>query len=221
MVSATHASGGHWLSGPGSSTPRRARGRGRLRGRKVAVHDRPFARGGGTRLRWRCLLPPLGGRHDAASACRPGPRSRTARRAQRDLGQARSSSARAGKLEGRVRMHAYLGERMLASSPALAPLAAIAVQHHERLDGSGLPARGSPAPTSPRADGWLLARGRQLPRSPRAAPTSRLPQPSEQAASGACGETSAPGGSTATPPKSDPGRHRPPQPQAPRVARRD
>jgi DNA-binding CsgD family transcriptional regulator len=28
---------------------------------------------------------------------------------------------------------------MLASSPALAPLAAIAVQHHERLDGSGYP----------------------------------------------------------------------------------
>jgi HD-GYP domain-containing protein (c-di-GMP phosphodiesterase class II) len=33
----------------------------------------------------------------------------------------------------RVRLHPYLTERMLASSPALAPLAAIAVQHHERL----------------------------------------------------------------------------------------
>ena len=32
----------------------------------------------------------------------------------------------------RARMHVYLGERMLASSPALAPLAAVAVQHHER-----------------------------------------------------------------------------------------
>jgi HD-GYP domain-containing protein (c-di-GMP phosphodiesterase class II) len=39
----------------------------------------------------------------------------------------------------RVRMHAYLTERMLASSSALAPLAAVAVQHHERLDGSGYP----------------------------------------------------------------------------------
>src|SRR5207302_8265572 len=39
----------------------------------------------------------------------------------------------------RVRLHPYLTERMLASSPALAPLAAIAVQHHERLDGSGYP----------------------------------------------------------------------------------
>src|SRR3954447_5560263 len=41
----------------------------------------------------------------------------------------------------RVRMHPYLTERMLASSAALAPLGAIAVQHHERLDGSGYPAR--------------------------------------------------------------------------------
>jgi len=39
----------------------------------------------------------------------------------------------------RVRMHPYLTERMLAFSPALAPLGAIAVQHHERLDGSGYP----------------------------------------------------------------------------------
>ena len=39
----------------------------------------------------------------------------------------------------RVRMHPYLTERMLASSEALAPLGAIAVQHHERLDGSGYP----------------------------------------------------------------------------------
>ncbi|MBN9623966.1 MAG: HD domain-containing protein, partial [Actinobacteria bacterium] len=39
----------------------------------------------------------------------------------------------------RARMHVYLGERMLSSSAALAPLAAVAVQHHERLDGSGYP----------------------------------------------------------------------------------
>ena len=39
----------------------------------------------------------------------------------------------------RVRLHPYLSERMLAFSPALAPLGAIAVQHHERLDGSGYP----------------------------------------------------------------------------------
>jgi HD-GYP domain-containing protein (c-di-GMP phosphodiesterase class II) len=39
----------------------------------------------------------------------------------------------------RVRLHPYLTERMLAYSPALAPLAAVAIQHHERLDGSGYP----------------------------------------------------------------------------------
>lgn len=40
----------------------------------------------------------------------------------------------------RVRLHPYLTERMLASSPALAPLGALAVQHHERIDES-LPTR--------------------------------------------------------------------------------
>ncbi len=39
----------------------------------------------------------------------------------------------------RVRLHPYLSERMLAFSPALAPLGAMAAQHHERLDGSGYP----------------------------------------------------------------------------------
>lgn len=39
----------------------------------------------------------------------------------------------------RLRMHPYLTERMLAASPPLAPLATLAGQHHERLDGSGYP----------------------------------------------------------------------------------
>lgn len=39
----------------------------------------------------------------------------------------------------RVRMHPYLTERMPHQSEALAPLGAIAVQHCERLDGSGYP----------------------------------------------------------------------------------
>ena len=39
----------------------------------------------------------------------------------------------------RVRTHPYLTERMLAFSPRLAELGAIAVFHHERLDGSGYP----------------------------------------------------------------------------------
>jgi DNA-binding CsgD family transcriptional regulator len=44
----------------------------------------------------------------------------------------------AGEWE-RIRMYPYLTERMLHQSPALAPLGAIAVQHRERLDGSGYP----------------------------------------------------------------------------------
>ena len=38
-----------------------------------------------------------------------------------------------------VRLEPYVTERMLRQSDALAPLAAIAVQHRERLDGSGYP----------------------------------------------------------------------------------
>ena len=36
-----------------------------------------------------------------------------------------------------IRLHAYHSERVLLRSPALAPLAAVAGAHHERLDGSG------------------------------------------------------------------------------------
>jgi len=55
----------------------------------------------------------------------------------------------------RVRMHPYLTERMLTCSPGLAPLAAIAVQHHERMDGSGYPRGLSGGAVSP--EGRLLA----------------------------------------------------------------
>src|SRR5438477_1467697 len=44
----------------------------------------------------------------------------------------------AGEWE-RMRLHPYLTERMLSQSRALSPLGAIAVQHRERLDGSGYP----------------------------------------------------------------------------------
>jgi HD-GYP domain-containing protein (c-di-GMP phosphodiesterase class II) len=37
----------------------------------------------------------------------------------------------------RVRLHPYLSERVLSQAAALAPLAALAGAHHERLDGSG------------------------------------------------------------------------------------
>jgi HD-GYP domain-containing protein (c-di-GMP phosphodiesterase class II) len=44
----------------------------------------------------------------------------------------------AGERE-RVRLYPYLTDRILSQSAALAPIAAIAVQHRERLDGSGYP----------------------------------------------------------------------------------
>jgi HD-GYP domain-containing protein (c-di-GMP phosphodiesterase class II) len=39
----------------------------------------------------------------------------------------------------RIRLHPYLTDRMLSASNVLAPIAAIAARHHERLDGSGYP----------------------------------------------------------------------------------
>jgi HD-GYP domain-containing protein (c-di-GMP phosphodiesterase class II) len=63
-----------------------------------------------------------------------------------DLGRLGVSNAiwdKPGKLASaefeRVRLHPYLSERILALSDALAPLGALAVEHHERLDGSGYP----------------------------------------------------------------------------------
>jgi HD-GYP domain-containing protein (c-di-GMP phosphodiesterase class II) len=49
----------------------------------------------------------------------------------------------------RVRMHTYLTERVLARTPALADVAALASAHHERLDGSGYHkgAKGGQIPT--------------------------------------------------------------------------
>ncbi len=44
----------------------------------------------------------------------------------------------AGEWE-RIRLHPHITERMLHQSESLAPLGAIAVQHRERLDGSGYP----------------------------------------------------------------------------------
>jgi HD-GYP domain-containing protein (c-di-GMP phosphodiesterase class II) len=47
-----------------------------------------------------------------------------------------------------VRLHAYYTERVLSSSPALAPLAAIAAGAHERIDATGYP-RAASAPQLP------------------------------------------------------------------------
>jgi len=51
----------------------------------------------------------------------------------------------------RVRLQPYLTQRMLRQSKALAPIARIAVQHRERLDGSGYPGGLSGAAISPEA----------------------------------------------------------------------
>ena len=48
-------------------------------------------------------------------------------------------------------MHPYLTERMLHQASSLAPLAAIAVQHRERMDGSGYPRCLSGGAISPHA----------------------------------------------------------------------
>jgi HD-GYP domain-containing protein (c-di-GMP phosphodiesterase class II) len=52
----------------------------------------------------------------------------------------------------RIRLHPYLTQRMLAFCDALAPLGALAVHHHERLDGSGYPhgVRGDALPPAAR-----------------------------------------------------------------------
>jgi HD-GYP domain-containing protein (c-di-GMP phosphodiesterase class II) len=72
----------------------------------------------------------------------------------------------AGEWE-RVRLHPYLTERMLKQSRALAPLAAIVVQHRERLDGSGYPRGLSGAGISRSARILAAADGYQAMREPR------------------------------------------------------
>jgi HD-GYP domain-containing protein (c-di-GMP phosphodiesterase class II) len=84
----------------------------------------------------------------AAQLGLPAAEVRTLRRAGyvHDLGRLGVSNAildkpgplGAGEWE-RVRMQPYLSDRMLHQSETLAPLGAIAVQHRERLDGSGYP----------------------------------------------------------------------------------
>ena len=78
-------------------------------------------------------------------------------------------------------MHPYLTERMLHQSEALAPLAEIAVQHRERLDGSGYPkglsggAISRPARILGAVDAYQSMRE---PRPHRPALSAETPQPS-------------------------------------------
>ena len=84
----------------------------------------------------------------------------------------------AGEWE-RVRIHPYLTERMLHQSAALAPLGAIAVQHRERLDGSGYPLGLSGAAISRAARILGAADAYQAMREPR---PYRPPRPADEAA---------------------------------------
>jgi HD-GYP domain-containing protein (c-di-GMP phosphodiesterase class II) len=72
----------------------------------------------------------------------------------------------AGEWE-RLRLQPYLTERMLRQSPALAPLARVAVQHRERIDGSGYPQGLSGGGISPLARILGAADAYQAMREPR------------------------------------------------------
>ncbi len=93
----------------------------------------------------------------------------------------------AGEWE-RVRMYPYLTERMLRQSPTLAPLGAIAVQHRERLDGSGYPRGLSGAGISRAARVLGAADSYQAMREPR---PYREALPSDRAAAELRGEVRA------------------------------
>jgi HD-GYP domain-containing protein (c-di-GMP phosphodiesterase class II) len=84
----------------------------------------------------------------------------------------------AGEWE-RVRLHPYFTERMLRQSPTLAPIAHIAVQHRERLDGSGYPQGLTGSSISPLARILGAADAYQAMREPR---PYRSPLPASDAA---------------------------------------
>jgi HD-GYP domain-containing protein (c-di-GMP phosphodiesterase class II) len=80
----------------------------------------------------------------------------------------------AGEWE-RVRMHPYITERMLRQSGALSPLGEVAVQHRERLDGSGYPRGLSGGVISRRARILAAADAYQSMREPRPHRPAREP----------------------------------------------
>ena len=86
----------------------------------------------------------------------------------------------AGEWE-RVRLQPYVTDRMLRQSEALAPVARIAVQHRERIDGSGYPRGLSGAAISREARILAAADAYQAMREPR-------PHRPERSAEEAAGE---------------------------------
>ena len=110
----------------------------------------------------------------------------------------------AGEWE-RVRMYPYLTERMLHQSAALAPLGEIAVQHRERLDGSGYP-RG--------LSGGAISRPARVLGAADAYASMREPRPHRPAPAGRGGGR----GDARRGPRRPPGRHRPSTPCSRRPA---
>jgi HD-GYP domain-containing protein (c-di-GMP phosphodiesterase class II)/DNA-binding CsgD family transcriptional regulator len=88
----------------------------------------------------------------------------------------------------RARLHVYLSERMLSSAPALAPLGAVVVQHHERLDGSGYPRQLTGGDITPTGRLLAAADAYQAMIEPRPYDVTRNP---EQAATAVVGEVRA------------------------------
>jgi HD-GYP domain-containing protein (c-di-GMP phosphodiesterase class II) len=79
-----------------------------------------------------------------------------------------------------VRLHPYLSERMLSFSSAFAPIGAIAVQHHERLDGSGYPRGLSGGSIAPAARLLAAADVYQALTEPRPHRPARMPAPAAE-----------------------------------------
>jgi HD-GYP domain-containing protein (c-di-GMP phosphodiesterase class II) len=75
----------------------------------------------------------------------------------------------------RVRMQPYISERMLQQSRALSTIAAIVVQHRERLDGSGYPRHLSGAAITRQGRTLAVADAYQAMREPRAYRTALAP----------------------------------------------
>ena len=95
--------------------------------------------------------------------------------------------------EERVRLHPYLTGRMLAACAGLAPLGEIAMQHHERLDGSGYP-RGLRGDASTPAG---VSSPRPMPTSARPSRGRTGPRSARRGGRACCGPRCAPVASTA------------------------
>ena len=109
-----------------------------LRRPEVAVHPRSRARGRRSRRRGRGTARAVRTTTRCERCGAPGSSTTSAGSVSRT--RSGTSAGRSAPASGSAcALHPYLTERMLHQSDALAPLGAIAVQHRERLDGSGYP----------------------------------------------------------------------------------